>query len=100
MQIDYEVKKGKIIRLVIVDSKGITPTSLRSISFKDLIRENKTKKFIKPASVPRLNKAADLIIKHAKEYEVDVLVKNMNLSPKVARNYVSELKREGVIKWT
>ena len=100
MQINYEVKNSKLVWLVIDNPEGITSETLRGISIKALLRKNIKKKFIKPSALARLNKAAELIIENANEYEVDVLIKHMSLSSQAARSYVSELRREGVIEWT
>jgi Fic family protein len=100
MKIYCDIENGVIVKLGIHAPEGITSDTLRKVAMKDLFRKKFRKKLVKLSAHPRLNKAAALIMQYENEYEVDVLVKHMNLSRQTARNYICELKKEGCLKWT
>ena len=100
MKIDYTITNGKITQLVLTDKTGISAVALRLISIPKILRTQKIK-LIGVSKTPYLQRTAEALIKNeGKLSETEAVAKALKVTPQVARNYLTQLRKEGIIEWT
>jgi predicted transcriptional regulator len=99
MKIDYTITDGKITQLVLTDKTGIDAVALRSISIPQLLRTRKIK-LTGVSKTPYLQRTAEALVKNqGKMSETEAVAQELKVTPQVARNYLTQLRKEGIVKW-
>lgn len=100
-QVKFERDGNKIIKIIIENPKGITASTMRSITIgpirSQILKECDIE--TKPTSIKRFAKALEILREHPYIDPIYLLSEKLEINKRTAANYVSQMRKQGLFVW-